>query len=174
MAQPHQHQDALLVYLKAVLEVCSSVPVPSDWKYVRPEDLLMDRGRWFQPHPLPGHYTRGTPRRCYLNAYRHARTTGSVYVEGYALDSYGFGHPHAWCSTSDGRVEDVTWQDEEGLAYLGIGFAPHVLQRRRNSDFPGLLTDLHSTDFQILRHGIPAEDLLLLGEPHERTAPADD
>jgi hypothetical protein len=85
--------------------------------------FVLERGREYEPAPLPAGISRGAPRQCFQNALNIADDDGLVYTEGYMLRP---GVPilvhHAWCVTPDGVVVDPTIPDPETCGYYGIEF----------------------------------------------------
>lgn len=108
----------------------------ADLRYATYEALLLDLGEAFVSQPLPRRYRRREPKACYWNTLALVRRNPSLsYCEGIALpavkDGLGIPVKHAWGSTSDGRVIDVTWSEPERSAYIGLKFGPDEVRRFR-------------------------------------------
>ena len=151
-------QAHLAALLRAVADIHPTRHTRSDWAYRCVELLLLHRGHWYFPAPFPADRKRGDKRHCYTNALRHSRAHHLSYIEGYALGPHGLPYEHAWCARPDGRVEDPTWPDGAGLAYLGIPFtARHIAEHeQRHGTTVRLLFDSHLNDGEPLRSGWPA------------------
>ncbi|HWO65257.1 MAG TPA: hypothetical protein VNO31_34995, partial [Umezawaea sp.] len=122
------------------------------------EQLVLHRGHWYTPAPLPAGRERGDQRHCYANATRHSRIHQLSYVEGYTLGPHGLVYEHAWCARPDGTVEDPTWPDGAGLAYLGIPFTESSIAQfeQRLGPTARLLFDGYLDGWRVLRSGLPA------------------
>jgi len=161
----HQLQDDTLVGDQAELaaqmnKVVAIHPLRNahpDWTYVCIEHLVLHRGTWYTPAPLPVGRDRGDERHCFANATRHSRAHELIYVEGYALGPHGLIFEHAWCARPDGTVEDPTWPDGAGLAYLGIPFDADYIARfeQLRGVTTRMLFDPHLDNWQLLRTGLP-------------------
>jgi hypothetical protein len=92
---------------------------------------VLQRGRVWEPAPLPSGIERGTEGQCFQNAALLAfeHPDRFIYVEGYAASALGLTVAHAWCATADGVVVDNTWAEPEKAAYLGIAFDAEFLRR---------------------------------------------
>lgn len=87
-------------------------------------ELLLERGRFFQPQPLPPEHRRGKAKECFTNSYKRTLIDDSLtYCEGVVALKEGLPEiDHAWCVGADNRVIDVTLK-EPGAAYFGVPFA---------------------------------------------------
>lgn len=94
-------------------------------------DLILNRGRFFQPQPFPKGYRRGKAQDCYGNSSKLAMSKpGLTYCEGSVLckfDTLVSHVDHAWCVTDDGKVIDVTLTNA-GLSYFGVPFTLEELE----------------------------------------------
>jgi hypothetical protein len=134
------------------------------WRFPCVEALVLDQGRWFTPAPLPAGRLRGPDGECAANAAAHSRTHGLTYVEGFAYHDTGLITLHAWTSHADGTVEDPTWPDGTGLAYLGVGLSCQYLDdhAHRTGGRP-VLFEPHHDDYRLLRDGLPDNALVPVG-----------
>jgi len=95
---------------------------PSNWLK---EEFVVRIGVACTAQPLPRSFRQGPPHECFDNAAKLARNgDGLRYCEGFAA------HPkamvpfhHAWTVDDDFRVIDVTLQQPETYAYLGVPFS---------------------------------------------------
>ncbi|WNV82905.1 hypothetical protein [Umezawaea sp. Da 62-37] len=151
-------QAHLAALLWAVADIHPMRRAHPDWAYSCMEQLLLHRGHWYSPAPFPAHRERGDERHCYANATRHSRAYHLIYVEGYALGPHGLLYEHAWCARPDGTIEDPTWSDGAGLAYVGIPFTASYIaeHEQRRGTAVRLLLDPHLNDWEPLRSGWPA------------------
>ena len=94
-------------------------------------NLILNRGRFFQPQPFPKGYRRGKAQDCYGNSSKLAMfKVGLTYCEGTVLCKFDtlISHvEHAWCITDDGKVIDVTLKNA-GLFYFGVPFTLEELE----------------------------------------------
>ncbi|MFE3105372.1 hypothetical protein [Nocardia tengchongensis] len=98
------------------------------WRYRSHYDLLLEHGRLFAPAPLSAALRQLPETHCYTNALATiANHTGSLgYAEGIAYCTVGnsvLPVAHGWCYLPDGTVQDPTWADGIGRAYLGVAIA---------------------------------------------------
>jgi hypothetical protein len=88
-------------------------------------DLLLRRGRFFEPQPLPRGYRRRRAQLCFSNSVRLAQSrSGLTYCEGLVLlplPNSWVPIEHGWCVTNDDQVIDVTL-GKPGLSYFGVPF----------------------------------------------------
>ncbi|MFJ3673626.1 hypothetical protein ACIPSE_45015 [Streptomyces sp. NPDC090106] len=131
--------------------------------------LLLAYGRLFDPAPWPGGGTPpGEPGRCYTEAVSWAWASEGelAYVEGMAWDLV-YPVEHAWCSTPEGAVRDLTWP-RPGRAYLGIPVRAEAATQIMAERGPLLYAaeGMGSTlAMEWARDGIPAELLVDVGRP---------
>ncbi|WNV84729.1 hypothetical protein [Umezawaea sp. Da 62-37] len=165
-------QAELASLMNAVIAIHPLRHAHPDWTYTCIEHLVLHRGTWYTPAPLPVGRERGDERHCFANATRHSRAHELIYVEGYALGPHGLVFEHAWCAHPDGTVEDPTWPDGAGLAYLGIPFTAGYIVRfeRLRGVTTRLLFDPHLDDWQLLRTGMPtpSDDAPVPDDDHAR------
>lgn len=111
-------EQQLRQYL-AILARCGDVR-PNGYAYRNLGDFLLQRGRWFAPHPFPPRLQRGQLGLCFQNAFILAvRSRGRLrYCEGIAAGIIPM--EHAWCIDADDRVVDPTWRDDDGVGYIGV------------------------------------------------------
>lgn len=157
--------DQLVQYLTAHVDIRQGIR-PQGWAYACVEALVLHHGRWFHPAPLPADRRPGPDRQCFANAAEHARRHHLTYVEGYAYHPVGLTTLHAWAAHPDGTVEDPTWADPPGSAYLGIALSPQYLREFATDGFHGsVLGNPHLDDYRLLRRGLPDAAVLPLGNP---------
>jgi hypothetical protein len=151
-------QAHLATLMQAIIDIHPMRNAHPDWAYRCVEQLVLHRGHWYTPAPLPTQRDRGDERHCFTNATRHSRVYHQTYVEGYALGPHGLVYEHAWCARPDGTLEDPTWPDGAGLAYIGIPFIPGYIARfeQRRDTTARLLFDAHLDGWELLRSGLPA------------------
>jgi hypothetical protein len=141
--------------------------------YVSVEEVVLAHGRWFAPAPLASGLARGPARQCYANAKRLSRS-GLFYVEGFASLGLGLVLPHAWCVDSSGMVQDPTWPDGDGAAYLGIPLtSDYVAAVGAQPIEHSILHDGHRNDFAVLRKGLPSGAIADVGAAHAPHGVAD-
>jgi len=104
------------------------------WLY----SFVAKHGRLFGPPcPLPKGARRGSPKRCFWNAYLLSTTHPELlYVEGFARVDVGqqdFITHHAWTVDSEGKVYDPTWT---GTEYFGIPFRPAYVRKMMKKHLP--------------------------------------
>lgn len=75
------------------------------------EEVLLERGRFYEWRGTPEGLTYGRAKECYTNATHLAALDKRLtYVEGVAFHGI-LPCGHAWCVDADGRVHDPTWRD---------------------------------------------------------------
>ncbi|MET9777627.1 hypothetical protein ABZ023_25775 [Streptomyces sp. NPDC006367] len=146
--------------------------VREGWQYANLDALLLAHGRWFTPHPLPSDVAPGEPGKCYRDSVTWAlkqRPHEVAYVEGFADDLFAARTPHAWCSRTDARVIDRTW-DPVGLAYIGLPLQPEAAQSFMDDN--GTWSVLFAAEGLVsatteawMRHGVPDGVLMDVGLP---------
>lgn len=88
-------------------------------------------GYAFRP-PAGPRTIRGVPQHCFANCHNHVKAGGRwVYCEGYALTEFlPFPAHHAWVMDAvTGEIEDPTWEDRGGTAYVGVAFRPEYTRK---------------------------------------------
>jgi len=57
------------------------VTVRRESHYLGIEDILLEKGRWFEPQQLPRRFKRGRLKQCFLNAGVHGRRDTSSFKQ---------------------------------------------------------------------------------------------
>lgn len=140
---PAEPQERLLTFLRLWHRMIRELhqPLPKDFKWACPQELVLRFGRPFKLTPLPpvlkDFLWMAVPRACFANclAYTLAGPGNLVYCEGYAIvDNQPVEHHHAWLADEQtGECYDVTWLGEKngprpGAAYYGIPFRHAFVQ----------------------------------------------
>lgn len=110
--------------------------------------LVLERGRWFKPSPLPRTIKRGEIGLCYNNSFSEIMRCKKeiTYVEGFAYAKGLEGIPmmHAWLTIpGSGLAFDPTW--ENGSTYFGIEWPFELVVRSAlKIRYAGILPNLIS------------------------------
>ncbi len=149
---PAWTSESLEQYLREAAQ--RTPPVPG-WHYAGPQGFVLKHGQAYVPKPIPHKFRRwgGDISECYANAWRLARATDLIYVEGFAAGSYP--RLHAWCAEpGSNRAIDPTWKKGMGTAYFGVAFDKLFIERYEKT--PGLpVFDDGKANPPILRNLIP-------------------
>lgn len=88
-------------------------------------------GRPFTPKKLPAGMKAGPINLCFENCQNALVESGLTYCEGYALH-HKIGRPahHAWLSTSEGYVVDLTWAAKRFSVNRSLNY--HATDYRQN------------------------------------------
>ena len=131
---------------------------PEGAKYGSPEELVLEVGRYYESsnEPLPKGVSAGELKQCYMNTLRNMRSD-LIYTEGYGMvEGLPMIFNHAWLTTKDGKVVDLTWRDNAPIAYFGIPFnADFVFATTTRTEMAGILVNDWMDDSRILMHGLP-------------------
>jgi hypothetical protein len=142
------------------------VPRGEVWRYGSWAELVLDRGRSFEPVGLVDvvpQAWRGAPTTCYVSAALWSIDAGVAYVEGWAATALlALGTEHAWCADGTATALDPTWPPGRGTAYVGVPFSADYRRRVRT---PSLLTAEHAGGLDLLRAGVPDGALVDVGHP---------
>jgi hypothetical protein len=96
----------------------------------RLRDFVLREGHPLPAQPLPASYQLKGRGLCHWESLRLSRSSGLVYVEGFALtDRAKVATLHGWCIDGGGRVIDCTWSNR-GIAYFGIPIHPEYARRK--------------------------------------------
>ncbi|WP_157528004.1 hypothetical protein [Nocardia sp. NRRL S-836] len=128
----------------------------SGWAHASMEGLVLDLGRWFEADPR----TRFAPQIAFSVAASEAgRTTGGLYVEGYAWID-GRAQAAAWCA-----VGDRVGYGPRAEAYLGVPLAPQFCRRvQQRNGTAAVLLSKHPKLLPLLQNGLPRGAVLPGGE----------
>lgn len=121
-----EHLTKLRNQIAELVEQSANGSIPPPRGMLLRYDFFLERGRFFQPQPLPKGIRRGRPKECYFNSLKLALLEDDLtYVEGFVVIPLGEGRmgdvEHGWCVTKGGMVIDVTLK-KPGLAYFGVPY----------------------------------------------------
>jgi len=156
--------EAVLLPVRVAAELAETqAPAhAADWRYRSFAALLLAEGTVFGASGHVPIAQRGPPGECMANARAWSAADGHAYAEGWAATNrYVIGVEHAWCLSAEGRVLDPTWAPGTGLVYVGLA----VTAAYRLGVAHPILLRPHEAGLALLRHGLPDEARVTVGQP---------
>lgn len=161
----NEAEKGLINFLDTVSEVKGEAP--KGFKYNGMEDLLRKNGEFFEPpeegEELPFGCKKGNDRECFYNAFKQMNYSDQlIYTEGYATSDIlpGYAFPHAWLTTPDGKVIDVTWPPGHGTSYFGVRLkTKYVIDALSETMTAGVIVNDWMRDSPLMKEGFPEDAL---------------
>lgn len=121
-----EEQDEAIAEIVAFLRmIYEAFDVPNG-RETAIRSLMLEYGRPFYMGERTFAVQRGTPKQCYMNAYKLADWNSRLtYVEGWCHMGL-IPIEHAWCIDRQGQVHDSTLPEASG--YFGIPFRPDYVR----------------------------------------------